>query len=264
MKQRVDLSVIMPTYRRPEYLSEALRTILAVRDLSLEILVIDDSPDAEGQGVVANFCDERIRYSKRDVPSNGRPALLRNAAARDASGAVLYFLDDDDLAIPEALPAAYSMLCQAPQGVLLTLPQPVGVLADKVASEVAYYDKAWKVLQRKPSAKEVEARLTFVSSFVVPSACLIKRSVFASVGGFDETFAFFEDVDFFAKAIASDGYVLGTTPIVRRRVGHSSLIADANSDALRRSYVQLRRGFRARRGALAYLINRIKLWVNDG
>ena len=263
MQPSVDVSVIMPTYRRPDYLAEALRKILEVRTLSIEIMVIDDSPDAEGREVVGALGDGRIRYSKRDIPTKGRPALLRNDAAGRASGAVLYFLDDDDLVVPEALPGAYAMLCRAPQGVLLTLPRPFGANDAKVQSEIAYYERAKKVLGRAPSAFEVDARLTFTSSFVVPSACLIKRSVFEKVGGFPEDFAFCEDVDLFAKAIASDGYIFGDLTLVQRRVGHSSLIAEAKTEALRRSYFQLRQGFRARRGTLAYLINRIKYRLSD-
>jgi glycosyltransferase involved in cell wall biosynthesis len=263
MKQNVDLSVIIPTYRRPEYLAEALQKLLEVASLSIEIVVIDDSADAEGQEVVSALRDERVTYFRRDIPSNGRPAVLRNDAARKTSGAILYFFDDDDLVIPEALPGAYAVLQEAPQGVLLTLPQPFGANAQKVAGELAHFEKARSIIQRNLSAHQLEARLTFVSSFVVPSACLIKRSVFAAVGGFDEELAFFEDVDFFAKAIAADGYVFSDTPLVRRRVGHSSLIAAANTDALQRSYIELRRRFRARRGSLAYLANRVKLWLND-
>jgi GT2 family glycosyltransferase len=263
MTKPLDLSVIIPTYKRPDYLAEALRKLLEVDALSMEIMVIDDSPEAEGQAVVAGIGDGRIKYSRRTIPTNGRPALLRNEAARTASGAVFYFLDDDDLVIPETLPGAYAELCKAPEGVLLTLPLPFGNNAVKVESEVTYYASARKVLARRPSAYELEARLTFASSFVVPSACMIKRGVFAKVGGFDETFAFCEDVDFFAKAIAYHGYVLSDATIVRRRVGHSSLIANAKTDALRWSYVQLRNGFRARHGLVALWANRIKYKLND-
>jgi glycosyltransferase involved in cell wall biosynthesis len=252
MKQGVDVSVIIPTYRRPEYLAEGLRKLLEVRALSMEIMVIDDSPDAEGQEVVAALADDRISYSKRQTPTNGRPAILRNEAARKASGAVLYFLDDDDLSIPEALPLAYAALCSAPQSVLITLPRPFGADMAKVRNELAYYEIARKLLRRTPSAYQVEARLTFTASFVVPSACLIKRSAFALVGGFDEGIAVCEDVDLFAKAIGADGYVFSDTAIVSRRVGHSSLIANARTDAFRQSYIQLHHAFRARRGTVAY------------
>jgi glycosyltransferase involved in cell wall biosynthesis len=260
---RCDVSVIMPTFRRPEYLTEALRNLLEVSSLSIEIMVIDDSADAEGAAVVAAFGDGRIQYYRRAVPSGGRPAILRNDAARKAAGDVFYFLDDDDLVISEALPAAYTLLHQAPQGTLLTLPRPFGPNAEKVEREIAYYEKARKILERRPSAYEVDARLTFTASFVVPSACLIKRSAYARVGGFDEDFPLCEDVDFFAKAIASDGYVLGDMAIVRRRVGHSSLISDARAEALHRSYIQLHRGFKARRGAMAYWTNRIKYKLRE-
>jgi len=189
MKPGVDISVIIPTYRRPKYLAEALHKLLEVSAPSFEVIVIDDSPDAEGWAAVAPLGDERISYSRRDPPSKGRPALLRNDAARKASGTIFYFLDDDDLVIPEALPKAYALLRDAPEGVLLTLPQPFGENVRRVQSEIIYYEKVRKILERRPSAYEIEARLTFTSSFVVPSACLIKRSVFGQVGGFDENFA---------------------------------------------------------------------------
>jgi glycosyltransferase involved in cell wall biosynthesis len=52
--------------------------------------------------------DSRVHYVKRAIPSKGKPALVRNEAIQRAEGRDLYFLDDDDYALPGALRALSS------------------------------------------------------------------------------------------------------------------------------------------------------------
>lgn len=258
MTRTVDISFIIPTYRRPAFLSEALASILELTSLAIEVSVVDDSPDGEGAQVVNSFNDPRIRYTQREVPSEGRPAKLRNQAAAQALGSVLYFLDDDDLVQTDALAGAFAELQQSRSGVLISIPEPFGEVPDKVRSEVAFFDRARTKLALMPSSVSLAAHLIFRDSLVTCSACLIKRTTFAAIGGFDESIPLAEDVDFYSRAIAADGYVLTDRRFARRRVGQPSMIAQPNRDELDDSYSQMREGFRKRNGTLAYFMYRVK------
>ena len=91
------VSIIIPTYNRPDYLTRALASVLAQTHTDWEALVIDDG---DGRGVAAaqalgNFLgDSRIKSRK-----NGGQGQVdaRNTALEHASGEVIALLDDDDL-----------------------------------------------------------------------------------------------------------------------------------------------------------------------
>jgi glycosyltransferase involved in cell wall biosynthesis len=98
---RPDISVIVPTHNRNELLRLTLRSILAQRDVDLEIIVIDDGSPVNVSDIVATFGDARIRVIRHDRPSGVSTA--RNRGADAATGDWLAFCDDDDLWAPDKL-----------------------------------------------------------------------------------------------------------------------------------------------------------------
>ena len=107
----MDISVIIATFRRPKELSEALASVLSQTGVSLEVVVVDDSPEGSAQEVVGNAQDPRVRYLRNPEPTGGFPSVVRNLGWPLAHGAFVHFLDDDDL-VPEghyaAVKAAFS------------------------------------------------------------------------------------------------------------------------------------------------------------
>jgi len=95
------ISVLVPTYRRPHQLAEALES-LALQDRSLigEILVGDDSPDsaraANRAAIAASSVASLVRYLSNDPPLGNYPnqCALGDAARCDY---VLILHDDDHL-----------------------------------------------------------------------------------------------------------------------------------------------------------------------
>lgn len=90
-------SVIIPTYDRPDFLFEAVGSVLAQSVQDFEVVVVDDGSPTPAQ-VPA---DPRVRLVRR--AENGGPAAARNAGMKAAQGQYLTFLDDDDLYTPDRL-----------------------------------------------------------------------------------------------------------------------------------------------------------------
>lgn len=95
----VDVSVVVPTYRRPALLERCLQALLAqtLAPRCYEILVVDDGHDEATRELVQSYAARalhpRIRYQR---PSAGRgPAVARNCGWRAACAAVVAFTDDD-------------------------------------------------------------------------------------------------------------------------------------------------------------------------
>src|SRR5678815_3984049 len=81
-----DVSVIIPTYRRPIPLGESIRSALDQEGVGVEVHVIDDSPEGAGRPVVEAIDDSRIRYEQMPSPTGGLPSRVRNSAWPKARG----------------------------------------------------------------------------------------------------------------------------------------------------------------------------------
>jgi glycosyltransferase involved in cell wall biosynthesis len=104
MKPLVEIRV--PTYRRPDWLAEALASIRAQTMGDWQAIVFDDSPDREAEKVVASLHDERIIY--RANPTNlGAAGNLNLAFPTQAVLGAKYacVVEDDNWLLPDCLEA---------------------------------------------------------------------------------------------------------------------------------------------------------------
>jgi glycosyltransferase involved in cell wall biosynthesis len=89
------ISVIIPTYGRPEFLAEAVRSVANQTYPHVEIIVVDDcsSPPVDVPGNCRG-----VRHAR-----NMGPGAARNTGLAHATGELVMFLDDDDLLTPDRL-----------------------------------------------------------------------------------------------------------------------------------------------------------------
>ena len=91
------VSVLIPTFNRPRYLSEALSSVVHQNYSNLEIFVINDGGE-DVSNVVNSFNDPRIIFINRKE-NRGLPYTLNEALMR-AQGKYVCYLGDDDLYYP--------------------------------------------------------------------------------------------------------------------------------------------------------------------
>jgi glycosyltransferase involved in cell wall biosynthesis len=93
------VSVVIPTYDRPDYLRLALRSAVAQSYPNLEIIVHDNASPTDPAPVIAEFADPRITLyrNERNI------GIMANCAAgcRRATGTYIAILGDDDLWHPD-------------------------------------------------------------------------------------------------------------------------------------------------------------------
>ena len=90
----------MPLYNAARTVAASLESVLAQTYTKLEILVVDDGSTDEGVAICRSYGDSRIQI----VPQQNRGlAGARNTGIRHSSGAILAFLDSDDLWLPEKI-----------------------------------------------------------------------------------------------------------------------------------------------------------------
>lgn len=96
------ISVIIPTYKRENFLEKSIKSILNQTYPWLELIVVDDDTEnGSAREVVEKFDDKRIKYfvNERKKGANG----ARNTGILNARGDYIAFLDDDDESLPNRL-----------------------------------------------------------------------------------------------------------------------------------------------------------------
>ena len=91
------VSVLIPTFNRPQYLSVALSSVVRQDYANLEIFVVNDG-GVDVSDIVNSFNDRRIIFINRKE-NRGLPYSL-NEALRRAKGKYVCYLGDDDLYYP--------------------------------------------------------------------------------------------------------------------------------------------------------------------
>jgi CDP-glycerol glycerophosphotransferase len=113
------ISVVVPVYAVAEYLPGCLDSLLADRDLEIEVVAVDDaSPD--GSGAILDeraAADPRLRVLHLD--RNGGAGIARNAGLAVASGDYVWFVDADDAVAAGGLAAVSKALADSRPDVLL-------------------------------------------------------------------------------------------------------------------------------------------------
>lgn len=95
------VSIVVPTFRRPELLAETLASISAQTHRAFDVLVCDNAGDPHTASVVDRLGDDRFRYLGRER-NLGMLGNVLDGLSR-AEGELVMELDDDDLLAPHCL-----------------------------------------------------------------------------------------------------------------------------------------------------------------
>jgi glycosyltransferase involved in cell wall biosynthesis len=111
----VEISVVVPTYLRPDMLARAIASCLAQEDLDVpfEIVVVDNDPAGSARPQV----EEMVRQSAVPIRYVGEPrpgiSHARNTGVASAAGRYIAWLDDDEEATPGWLAAFWSTMSRS-------------------------------------------------------------------------------------------------------------------------------------------------------
>ncbi|MBF2066720.1 MAG: glycosyltransferase family 2 protein [Calothrix sp. C42_A2020_038] len=106
------VSVITPTYNRPEYLKQALTSAVNQTYQNIEIIVSDNCSPESPQAIVESFNDPRIRFYRNS--SNLGMLVNTITAFKYARGKYVASLLDDDMWEPDYLAKLVPLLEQNP------------------------------------------------------------------------------------------------------------------------------------------------------
>lgn len=97
------VSIVIPTYQRPEYFAMALESVLAQTYKKLDIFITDNSHNEDTKNIIQKYLgDERIHYEHHpdfDAVGNWQRALAHN----NPQAEYVNFLMDDDVFMPNKI-----------------------------------------------------------------------------------------------------------------------------------------------------------------
>lgn len=183
------ISVAILTYDRTEYLREAIASVLADKDLDLEVLVLDTNSPVNVKEIVSAFADSRLKYHFHPVNLGMIGAL--NKCIDLSLGEFVLILNDDDRLLPNGLKRLSQALIDQPEagvaiGSVLLIDeksQPIGDKQSVAAEDVCVTGAAFY-------KDYITGKIP-----VQPSTIFVRKSILDQAGYYDGNFAYGPDMD---------------------------------------------------------------------
>ena len=186
------VSVIISTYKRPDNLSNALRSVVDQNYKDIEVIVVSDNGynsefSLETVEIVNAYKDTdpncQVILLEHSVNRNG--AAARNTGILHASGEYICFLDDDDIYLPGRLSKSIEAL--------MTKKKTIGAVYcgyfgwDSPENDIGRYisgDLTREILL-----------LEYTKHYLHTNTATYKREVILNLNGFDETYVRHQDLE---------------------------------------------------------------------
>jgi glycosyltransferase involved in cell wall biosynthesis len=184
-----DISVVVPTYRRPALLANCIDSLVRQSFPSdrFEIIIISDGPDEETASLVSGYRDRSpVDIHYLSLTRKKGPAAARNAGWQNAKGELIAFTDDDCITDSACLENYWSHFTAA-------------------GGAVAFTGRVVVPVSHPPTDYELNIRHLETAEFVTAN-CACSRLALLRTGGFDEAFsmAWREDSDLHFALLRQD------------------------------------------------------------
>lgn len=170
----IHLSILIPTYKRPELLSKALESVAAQTRQADEVIVVDNDEAKTALGTIEKLNSKIVNLNYKPDSSRQGAAFAMNVAGNEASGNWLVYLDDDDYWHPEYL---------------VTLEQAIEHSAANCIITWLAYDFDGSIIggKKMPRQITIEKIIRDGNPGFVGTNFAVQKSLFQNLGGVDES-----------------------------------------------------------------------------
>lgn len=199
------ISVIIPTYKRSEFLDRAIKSVLSQSFTDFEIIIVDDNGRGNkfqvetGNNIQQLYGDNpKIKYIINEINLGGAGA--RNEGIKKSKGKYITFLDDDDIYLPDKL--ALQWMFMEEQNLEMTFSNCIVKNDQNVVVEEIDYN-----LDGLPSYKDL-LKMHLMNHIGPTDSFMFKKDKLIEIGGFE-------------KVNAGQEYILALKSIVNKlRMGY--------------------------------------------
>ncbi|SBW10943.1 Glycosyl transferase family 2 (modular protein) [uncultured delta proteobacterium] len=194
---RLKASVLMPVYNDARYIRDAIDSILNQTFAGFEFVIVNDGSTDGTAAIVNEYADPRIKIITHER-NLGRPSA-RNSALQAAQGEYVFWMDADDIALPQRLEKQIAFMDAHPD---------VAVCGGAVQC----FHNSGMTLLHPSGSKAISAALFFAPAIANP-ACCIRKSVLDVKGiRFDDGFPRAEDYEFWCRLLLDYKQKAGNIP----------------------------------------------------
>jgi glycosyltransferase involved in cell wall biosynthesis len=215
------VSVIVPTFNRPQFLPEAIGSVLNQTFTDWELIIADDGSEERTRAYLRSL-SHLPRVTITWLPHTGRPAAVRNAALHKAKGEYVAFLDSDDTWDIRKLELQLAKLrdgnrCQWSYTAFTRVNQHGDPLPEESR-------RRWV-----PCEGDIFDRILSGEVSIRTPSVLVARQLLIDSGAFDESMRSGEDYDLWLRLALRSPIALVDESLVRIRYHGENLSADWSS-----------------------------------
>lgn len=206
----MEISVVIPSYNRQDSLRRALTSVIRQTFPAREIIVVDDGSTDN----TAALIQHQFPQVKCIHQNNHGVSAARNTGIRSASYEWIAFLDSDDEWLPEKLQIIAEAKSQNPQQILF------------------HSDEIWVRHGRRVNPMNKHSKQGgYIFSYclplcvISPSAVMIHRSVFETIGMFNENLPACEDYDLWLRLCHRFAVFYIDQPLIIKYGGHEDQLS---------------------------------------
>ena len=186
-------SIIIPLYNKERYIENAIQSILKQTVTDYEIIVINDGSTDNSKEIATKYLSEKIRII--DHPKNKGLSATRNTGVKNANSNYITFLDADDLWYPDYLHTIEKLILSYPKAHIFA----------------TNFDEVYPKTTHKPHNGSENLptdfnglidffKINLKQGIYTPSSVCWHKSVFETIGYYNEKITFSEDLDFNIRA----------------------------------------------------------------
>ncbi|MFD1515775.1 glycosyltransferase family 2 protein [Halomarina rubra] len=207
------VSVVIPTYGRPEFLTEAVESVLDQTYDHIEVVVVDDcSPDpVEPQLAGVDPGDRSLRVVRHE--ENQGASAARTTGIEESTGEFVAFIDDDDVWLSEKVERQLAAFEDPDVGVVTT------GLRYEVDGEVSH-------VMRPTLSGDATVELLYGEPFGTFSTLMARRSVVDVAGTPDDRFPCWQDREWPIRLSQHCAVASVSEPLAVHRMGDHGQITD--------------------------------------
>jgi len=197
------ISIIMPAYNAAALIEETLESIKNQSYTDWELIVVEDFSDDGTKGIVNKFkeiVDQEVVYYRNEI--NKGPSATRNIAVSKAKGSWYAFLDSDDIWHQDHLLTLMTTALENPKhGFIYSSHIDFSDRIEKEPLETTITNKS----KDPPFISKNLPTALFNGFMIQPSTAMVSSKLFNTVEGFDESYRYIEDLNFYFKILVK-GY----------------------------------------------------------
>lgn len=188
------VSIVIPTYKRPDYLNRLLESIAKQTFQNFEVIIVDDnSPNrTEYEPVIEKFSKilKEIKFISNE--SNRGAPHSRNRGIRLSKYDLIALVDDDDEWLPEKLKYQVELFLSCPEsvGIVYTWTDAINELGEVVHCY-------------RGEVEGIAIKEILKGCFISSPSVMVRKKAIEEAGLFDENFPSCQDWDMWTRILLS-------------------------------------------------------------